>query len=136
MRLLFWIVWISQLGRACYASLLLGVAIAHRIGWIEVQGSIGQFMSTLAPYLFGLWSLYVTGYIIAAALILLRRRLGYFIFLGALALDLALWVYSSFGTSYQASYAGNAALVDMIFNVIDLGIAMGLTILYRAGYLR
>jgi len=135
MHRLYWVIAIIQTLRAVYALTLLGLALMHRAGLLEMSGAISQFVLGLPSHLLVIWIAYVTAYGVAAGLIWLRRAEAVYVFCGAFAIDLGLWVYSSLGHNYQASFAGYASLVDMVFNVIDFGLLTGLLLLLRSGAL-
>lgn len=127
---------IVQSARAGYAFLLLLMGLAFYFGFFEPTDSMTALFSMAQAWAVILWAIYVLGYVAASVLAWQRKRLAFFIFIGALTIDLGLWVYSSFNALYQASIGGYAALIDMIFNLIDLSIAAGLYFLWRSGELR
>ena len=84
---------IVQSARAGYAFLLLLMGLAFYFGFFEPTDSMTALFSMAQAWAVILWAIYVLGYVAASVLAWQRKSLAFFIFIGALTIDLGLWVY-------------------------------------------
>lgn len=125
--------------RAAYALALLLIVSAFRLGWgnpFGIGGHLADVVQNITAWQTVIWVVYVSGYSLAALFVLQASRRALWAYGVAVTLDFSVWIYAAFSPSYNMIWSGQASVVDIIFNVYDLGVLLCLMILVRQRVLR
>ena len=119
-------------GWACFVW-LSGVAV--HFDWHTPLSGDSYFAGAVlaaSPAIFLLWTSYVAGYVLSAILVWRSMRLAVWVYGASMLVDLGLWVSAGLFANYDLALDGRASVVDMIFNIVDVAIFLGLMVVVMA----
>lgn len=139
MRVWAWVIIGFVAARAFYAFAWLVTGLSVRFDLMPdgmITGFLAQLFMTAESFVIVAWTIYVLGYVGAAILALRRDRRAPFVYAGAFAVDLSVWIYTATANVYGLAIDGWVGPVDMGFNILDATLLIGLFWLRQSGRLR
>lgn len=122
------------LARVGYAAVLFVQSRLELLGVptiLSTDEHMVALLFTLNPFIHALWTVYVAGYVAAAILIWRNDPRGPLVYIAAFLLDAVMWIAISFFPFYELAWSGMSVVIDMGFNLLDLGLITVMLLWFR-----